>query len=79
MGATLTEVEAVRFPDSFSLREELERFEARVYSDTWDIPDAIYKASVKELRAWTIHEFGDLDQKVTDEVRFVIHVARFEN
>jgi len=79
MGATLTEVEAVRFPDRFLLSEELERFESRVYSDTWDVPDAIYKASMKELRAWIIHEYGDLDQEVTDEVRFVIHVARFEN
>ena len=79
MGATLTEVEAVRFPDRFLLSEELGRFESRVYSDTWDVPDAIYQASMKELRAWVIHEFGNLDQEITDEVRFVIHVARFED
>jgi SAM-dependent methyltransferase len=77
MGATVTEVEVVRFSDSFLLREELERFESRMYSDTWDIPNAIYDASVKELRAWTTREYGDLDQEIKDEVRFVIYEARF--
>jgi len=79
MGATLREVEAVRFADSFTLREELDRFAARIYSYTWHIPDAIYEQSIKELRGWVVHEYGDLDQQITDEVRFVIHVARFED
>ena len=79
LGATLTEVEVVRFPDPFHLREELDRFASRVYSYTWDIPDAIFDASIKELRAWTIHEYGDLDQEIVDEVRFVINLARFGN
>lgn len=76
-GATVTEVEAVRFSKSFHLGEELERFGSRVYSETWDIPDAIFDASIKELRAWVMHEYGSLDREIDDEVRFVIHAVRF--
>jgi ubiquinone/menaquinone biosynthesis C-methylase UbiE len=77
LGARLTEVEVIRYPHTFTLREELERFAARVYSDAWDIPDAIYDASLKELRTWVDHEYGNLDQQLHDDVRFVIDVARF--
>jgi ubiquinone/menaquinone biosynthesis C-methylase UbiE len=78
LGADFSEIEAVRFPNPFHLLQELERFEARVYSETWDIPDDVFEASVKELRAWMLHEYGNLDREIQDEVRFVIHVARFE-
>lgn len=72
-----TEVEVIRYSLPFTLREELERYKARVNSDTWDIPDAMYDASLEELRAWMQHEYGDLDQRVENEVRFVIDVIRF--
>lgn len=77
--ADLTEAEVVRFPDSFNLREELDRFSSRVYSETWDIPDAIFDASMNELRAWVTREYGSLDQDIEDQVRFVINVARLES
>lgn len=79
LGATLTEIEAVRFTEAFTLREELDRFESRVYSYTWHIPDAIFEESIKALRKWVAREYGDLDRQIDDEVRFVIHVARFDN
>lgn len=79
MGAALSEVEAVRFMEAYTLREELDRFASRTYSYTWHIPDAVFDESIKELRAWVTHEYGDLDQQVNDEVHFVIHMARFEN
>jgi ubiquinone/menaquinone biosynthesis C-methylase UbiE len=78
LGAELSEVEAVRFSDGFNLGKELDRFESRVYSETWDLPDAIFEASIKALRAWAIQEFGSLDYEIKDEVRFLIDVARFE-
>ena len=78
LGARLTEMEVVRYPLSFTLREELERFASRAYSDAWEIPDAIFDASLEALRSWVDHEYGDLDQPRADEVRFAIDVARFE-
>jgi ubiquinone/menaquinone biosynthesis C-methylase UbiE len=78
LGADLSEVEVIRFTESFNLREELDRFASRIYSETWDIPDAIFNESMKELRDWATAEYGNLDQVITDEVRFLIDVARFE-
>lgn len=77
LGAQLQEVEVLRYPLRFTLREELERFESRIYSDSWDIPDEIFGASLEELRTWLDDEYGDLDQPREDEVRFAIDVARF--
>ena len=79
MGASVTEVEAVRYPHTYTLREELERYQTRVYSDTWKIPDDIFEASVRELHAQIVGEYGGLDQQVEDEVRFAIDVVRFES
>lgn len=78
LGGRSTEVEVIRYPMPFRLREELDRFASRQSSDTWDIPDDIFDASLKELRAWVEGEFKDLDQEIENEVRFVIDVVRFE-
>ena len=77
MGAHLSEVEVMRYPLKFTLREELERFASRIYSDSWDIPNPVFDASVQELRTWAESEYGDLDQPREDEVRFAIDIARF--
>jgi len=77
MGAELAEVEPIRFTNSFTLRDELERFESRVYSETWDLPEPIFNASMKELRAWAISKYGSLDRELENHVRFMIEVARF--
>jgi SAM-dependent methyltransferase len=77
MGAHLSVVEVMRYPLKFTLREELERFASRIYSDSWDIPNPVFDASVRELRTWVEHEYGDLNQPREDEVRFAIDIARF--
>jgi SAM-dependent methyltransferase len=77
MGAHLKEVEVVRYPLTFTLREELDRFGARIYSDSWDLPNPVFDASIQELQSWAEKEFGNLDQPHTDEVRFAIDIARF--
>lgn len=77
MGAELSEVEPVRFPFKFRLGEELDHFASRSFSETWDLPDDLFDASMKELHAWAVQQFGSLDREIQDEVRCVIHVARF--
>lgn len=79
LGAEVSEVEPIRYTDTVNLRRELDHFASRVYSETWDIPDEIFDASMIALRDWAISEYGDLDRDIVDEVRFVIHVARFGN
>ena len=75
--ASRTEVEVVRFALPLTLREELERFSSRTFSDAWDVPEEHHAASVQELRAWVEQEYGDLDQPREDPVRFMIDVVRF--
>jgi ubiquinone/menaquinone biosynthesis C-methylase UbiE len=77
LGADLSEIEVVRFSESFNLRETVDRFASRISSETWDIPDAIFGVSMNELRDWVTAKYGSLDQVMTDEVRFLIDVARF--
>ena len=78
IGADLSEVEAARFTHTYTLREELERFETHVYSDTWGIPEAVFEATLQEVRAWIAGEYGGLDRQLEEQVRFAIDVARFE-
>ena len=77
MGAHLSEVEVLHYPLKFTLREELDRFASRIYSDSWDIPNPVFDASIQDLRTWVEAEYGGLDQPREDEVRFAIDIARF--
>ena len=79
IGASVKEVEAVRYTYVYTLQEELERYQTRVYSDTWKIPNEIFEASIQELHARMLGDYGSMDQPVEDEVRFAIDVTRFES
>jgi ubiquinone/menaquinone biosynthesis C-methylase UbiE len=79
MGTNVMEVEVVRYTHIYTLREELERYQTRVYSDTWKIPEAIFEQSVQELRSRIVGNYGSLDQQLEDKVRFAIDVVRFES
>ena len=77
LGAHWKEVEAVRFPHTYNLRAELNRYAARVFSDTWSVPEAIYQQSLSELREWAMRELGDLDREIEETNRFVFDAAYF--
>ena len=78
LGAGLQEVEVIRFPHRYTLRAELSRYEGRVYSNTWSVPEPIYQASLEELRLWMAREYGDLDEEREDTSRFVFDIASFD-
>lgn len=77
LGAMLSEVEVIRYSLHFTLQEQLERFESRIFSDAWEIPQEAFDASIQDLRSWAESEYGDLNQRRADEVRFAIDIARF--
>jgi len=79
MGARMKEVEAVRFPHTYTLNTELNQYENRVFSDTWFVPESIHQASLTELRIWTAQEYGDLNQQHEETARFVIDIAAFDS
>ena len=78
LGARLKEVEVVRFPTSYTVRSELDRYARRIFSDTWAVPEPVYQASLAELSAWVAHEYGDLDQERVETSRFVFDAAYFD-
>jgi ubiquinone/menaquinone biosynthesis C-methylase UbiE len=77
LGAALQEVEVVRFSLPYTLREEMGRLGARVYSDAWHVPEDVHEASIQELNRWALEQYEDLDATRESEVRFVIDVARW--
>jgi len=79
LGAHLKEVEVVRFPHTYTLRDELERYASRVFSDTWSVEESLYQSSLEDLRTWTLRVYGDLDKKHADTSRFVFDAAHFES
>ncbi len=78
MGARLKEVEVIRFPHVYTLRSVLNRYETRVHSDSWSVPEGLYQASLADLRDWVVREFGDLDQEIEETNRFVFDAAYFD-
>jgi ubiquinone/menaquinone biosynthesis C-methylase UbiE len=78
MNARLREVDVTRFSHVYTLRLELDRYENRIFSETWSVPEALYHASLAELREWVSREFGDLDKQIEETNRFVFDVVHFD-
>jgi ubiquinone/menaquinone biosynthesis C-methylase UbiE len=77
MGTEVRQVEVVRFLRTYSVREVIQDTANRTHSHTWGIPDDIFAASLKELRDWAEHTYGDQDQKIEEESQFILDLAYF--
>lgn len=78
MGAEMRTIEVVRFSHSQSVQEVIERIANRTDSHTWEIPNDIFSACLRELREWASQEFGDLNRTYDEKSIFILDVARFE-
>jgi ubiquinone/menaquinone biosynthesis C-methylase UbiE len=77
MGAHIEEKEIARGMDQTTPRELLDGLTNRVFSDTWDLPDDMLSASIRETRDWAEHELGNIDQPADEEYRLILDIARF--
>ena len=77
MGAQTSDLEALRYQADIAPREVLELIGGRLSSDTWEIPDDVFTATVAGVTAWAKQEYGDLDKPLTEERRFMMRVVRF--
>jgi ubiquinone/menaquinone biosynthesis C-methylase UbiE len=77
IGADVRHVEVVRFSRTYSVREVIEDTANRIHSHTWGIPDYIFTTCLGELREWAGHTFSDPDQKIEEEVQFILDLAYF--
>jgi SAM-dependent methyltransferase len=78
LGARSDDVEVLRYQASVAPREVLDLIRGRLSSDTWEIPDDVFTATVAEVTAWAEQEYGDLDKPLSEERRFILRIARFE-
>lgn len=78
MGAQLKEVEAARFPQVYTLRAELDRYQNRISSETWSVPEELYQASLVDLYQWSAQTFDDLEAEIEETHRFAFDVAVFD-
>ncbi len=62
-GAELTEWVVGQRVETRTLRQELDAVEQRIWSSTWQLPDAVFSDCLARLKEWTIREYGS-DQYV---------------
>jgi ubiquinone/menaquinone biosynthesis C-methylase UbiE len=77
LGAKVTQVEVVRYPRTYVVRDLIEGISNRTHSHTWDVPDSVLDTSLDELRAWAVLEFGSLDKSYAEEACFILDVSHF--
>ncbi|HEX6290832.1 MAG TPA: class I SAM-dependent methyltransferase [Herpetosiphonaceae bacterium] len=57
-------------------REIIDAIEARCWSHTWALSDAVLAQTVAEGRRWALERFGSLDAPIREEQQFVWDVYR---
>ena len=77
MGAEVSQVEVVRYPRNYVVRELIDGIATRTHSHTWDVPDEVLEKSLDELEAWALSEYGDLDKIYEEQACFILDITRF--
>ena len=77
MGAQVDEVLVTRYTTTLTPQSVVDGIASRVFSDTWEVPDDIFEASIAELREWAEQTYGDLNAARREEHQFLLDVARF--
>jgi ubiquinone/menaquinone biosynthesis C-methylase UbiE len=77
MGAQAEEVVVTSFQTTLTPLSVVDGIARRVYSDTWEVPDDIFEATIAELRAYAAATYPDLNAPRNEEYRFILDVIRF--
>jgi ubiquinone/menaquinone biosynthesis C-methylase UbiE len=77
LGSSFEEIELLRYTSTTRPNEMIEQIARRVNSDAWPISDEVFEAALRDVRAWAAKEYGNLDQPVSQERRFILQVTRF--
>ncbi len=77
MGAEVEEVVVTRYTTALTPQSVVEGIASRVFSDTWEVPEAVFDVTINELRAWAEATLGDLNAPRQEEHQFLLDVARF--
>jgi ubiquinone/menaquinone biosynthesis C-methylase UbiE len=77
LGARHERVVAARVVDMVSPQSVIDHLASRVYSETWPVPDDIFKVTIDELRTWAAQRYADLNQPVNVENVLTYDVIHF--
>lgn len=74
--ATLETVVAAQWRVELTAGEMLNRYENRIYSSSWQVPDDIFFPAIRDLREWAGQHYGSLDTDLSHETSFKLIVVR---
>lgn len=77
MGASQEQWTAAEWSSGRTINEQIAMLEQRIWSSTWEVPEAIFSECVARLRAWAVKQFGDLDRPLSTPQRFIWELYRF--
>jgi ubiquinone/menaquinone biosynthesis C-methylase UbiE len=77
MGGHVTELTAARTITRVKPQSVIDSIASRIYSDTWDVPEAIFRESLDELQTWAARTYADLKRPAPVERLFTLDVVRF--
>ncbi len=77
MGATVESALLAHYFLPNRPRQMLDAIAGRIHSDSWELPEPVQAAALRDLQAFARAEFPDLDAEYPDEHRFSVDVIRF--
>lgn len=77
-GAQVSRHTVAAWQETSTMREALASLQERVFSFSWDVPEAIFAEAYRRTEAWALAECGgDLDRPCEHDVRFVVDWYQF--
>ncbi|MBW4474682.1 MAG: hypothetical protein KME45_30540 [Stenomitos rutilans HA7619-LM2] len=74
-GATIETIVAAEWRIEQTIDELLHRYQNRMYSASWQIPDEIFALAIQNLTTWCEQHYDSLDLDVSHNTRFQITIA----
>lgn len=75
-GATLETIVPAKWRVDLTVGDLLKRYENRIFSAAWYIPDDIFPRAFQDLREWSLQHFGSLEYDLSYEAKFKLTIIR---
>ena len=75
-GATVETVTAAQWDTEWTVGELLNRYQGRMYSSCWQIPEDVFSQAIADLTDWCLQHYGSLEAEVSHKTHFTLTVVR---
>lgn len=76
-GATLETVVAAQWRIELTVGELLDRYQNKLYSSCWQVPDDIFPGAIQDLRQWCQQRYDSLSHDLSHDETFKFVVVRW--